>query len=53
MADKTLNDDGLEPDTFITRDAHKRVIAEHRLAHMMVIRKEAPDLDTALAQIRD
>jgi len=49
----TLNDDGLEPNAFVTRDAHKRIIAEHRLAMMMVARKEAPDLDTALAQIRD
>ena len=53
MSNKTLNDDGLEPNAFVTRDAHKRIVAEHKLAHQMVIRKEAPDLDTALSMIRD
>jgi len=49
MADKALKDDS----PFITRDAHKRVIAEYRMAHTLVIRREAPDLDTALSIIRD
>lgn len=47
-----LNEENLKVGEPVPHDVHQRMLAEHREAHNMVIRGDAPDFDTALVELR-
>lgn len=52
MAEKQVNNDGLVPGQPVSYEEHKRLLALRRRAKAKAASQEAPDIETALAQVR-